>query len=188
MGDRSLRVMEQLGFDIPETVCPVCRRGEGHAFNCGLRGKRLARLEAERARAAELAALGGTAGGRPPVSSAGAGGSVPPAPALAPRPLRSEGEELALAGMARATQAEGRDWIERADNAIRALAASGAEFNSEDVRRLAGDPEHPNAMGGRFSVAARRGLILCVGRRKAERPTLHAHELRVWVGTGRRPR
>jgi hypothetical protein len=159
--------MEQLGFDIPETVCPVCRRGEGHAFNCGLRGKRLARLEAERARAAELAA------------------SAPP-PAPVRRPLRSEGEELALAGMARATQAEGRDWIERADNAIRALAASGAEFNSEDVRRLAGDPEHPNAMGGRFSVAARRGLILCVGRRKAERPTLHAHELRVWRGAGGR--
>lgn len=175
-------MMEQLGFDAPEIVCRSCRRSDGHAHSCGLPRAEREALEEQRRMAASLAAeaeewrAARHERPSPPMREPEQPVARPPAPAL------SEGQLRGLAGMARATAAEPLPWIQRADEAIARLAREGVEFTSEDVRRIAGDPEHPNAMGGRFNAAARRRLILCVGRRPAERPSLHGHELRVWRG------
>lgn len=99
----------------------------------------------------------------------------------------AEGEILKTNGMASADAAEGHEWKARADAAIAELAAGGKEFTAEDVRTRAGDPEHANAFGSRFLQAARRGLIICVGRRKSGRASLHAHEIRVWKGAETAP-
>lgn len=92
------------------------------------------------------------------------------------------GAELRDAGMALADGAEDDAWKRAADAAIRALAASGAEFGAEEVRALAGSPSRPNAFGARFNAAARSGLIRKVGYRKSSRPSLHAHPVAVWRG------
>jgi hypothetical protein len=73
-------------------------------------------------------------------------------------------------------------WIELADTVIARLASYGEPFSAEDVRRWAGDPVHPNAVGARFNAAARRGLIVPAGITKATRPDRHASLLRLWVG------
>src|SRR5690348_8431813 len=94
------------------------------------------------------------------------------------------GEELKTRGMELADASEGSEWKDRADAAIRSLAASGEEFTAEDVRARAGDPSRPNAFGARFSSAAKRGLIRRVGFRNSSRPTLHSHPVAVWRGQG----
>ena len=87
-------------------------------------------------------------------------------------------------GMAIAETAEAfhSGWIELADQVIARLASYGEPFSAEDVRRWAGDPVHPNAVGARFNAAARRGLIVKWGSVKATRPERHANEMRLWVG------
>jgi hypothetical protein len=76
--------------------------------------------------------------------------------------------------------AEGAIWKSKADAAIRFLIDSGEEFGADDVRRIAGDPRHPNAMGGRLLAASRKGLIVCVGRRQSTRAECHAHANPLW--------
>lgn len=95
---------------------------------------------------------------------------------------RAEGERRKQVGMERADAAEGSRWKEAADAAIAQLAASGQEFTAEDVREVAGDPEHFNAMGARFGAAAQAGLIRYVRHAPSSRPTLHRCAIRVWVG------
>jgi hypothetical protein len=73
-------------------------------------------------------------------------------------------------------------WVERADWTIRNLAARREPFSAEDVRRIAGDPVHPNAMGARINAAAKRGVIVKAGVVKASRTERHANEMRLWVG------
>lgn len=87
-------------------------------------------------------------------------------------------------GMARAALAVSGEWRDRAWQAIVDLADSGEEFTAQDVRDTAGEaPGHANAMGFLFTRARKLGLIRCIGRRTVDRPSLHGHELRVWVGT-----
>lgn len=98
----------------------------------------------------------------------------------------AEGELEKQRGMAVVDAAEPEDWKRRTDAAIASLASSGEPFTSEDVRAIAGDPDHPNAMGPRFAMAVRAGLIEPAGRTPARRPSLHAHRIQVWRGTGER--
>lgn len=97
-------------------------------------------------------------------------------------PLFDTGERRKAEGMALADAAEPGFWKDRADAAIKALAAEQREFTAEDVRKLAGDPTHANAMGARFSAAAKAGIITYVKHRKSTRPSLHACKVAVWVG------
>jgi hypothetical protein len=90
--------------------------------------------------------------------------------------------ELRDSGMALADQAEPSEWKQRADHAIEKLAWNAGQFTAEDVRRLAGDPTHPAAVGPRFQAAVRAGLIRCVGYTTGERPLSRARMLRVYVG------
>lgn len=86
-------------------------------------------------------------------------------------------------GMARADTAADGGWKARVDAAISDLAGKGFAFTAETVRAIAGDPpSHPNAMGARFNRASAAGLIVAVGFRESERPTLHRHPIRVWMG------
>lgn len=97
-------------------------------------------------------------------------------------PLFDTGERRKAEGMALADAAEPGFWRDRADAAIKALAAEQREFTAEDVRKLAGSPTHPNAFGSRFLAAARSGLIRKTGYRNSKRASLHAHPIAVWRG------
>ena len=97
-----------------------------------------------------------------------------------------DGELRKERGMAQADGAADPTWRTRLDLAIEYLAGIGDPFTAEDARGLAGDPpDHANAMGSRFSSAAKRGLIRSIGFRKATRPSLHTHVIREWVGTAK---
>jgi hypothetical protein len=88
-------------------------------------------------------------------------------------------------GMGRADSAEPLEWKQRADAAIKSLAASGARFTAEDVRRIAGDPSHPNALGARIFEAARKGQIRRVGTTRAQRVGRRMGTLAEWMGTAK---
>jgi len=94
------------------------------------------------------------------------------------------GPARAQRGMRLAETAEAihDDWVERADHAIWRLARGGVAFSAEDVRMLAGEPAHPNAMGARINAAARRGIIIKAGFVTASRPERRAGEQRLWRG------
>jgi hypothetical protein len=95
-----------------------------------------------------------------------------------------DGAHLRDAGVSRIDSAPDVDaWRFFADRAIEKLAAAGEPFDAEDVRELAGDPPHGNAMGARFLRAAKRGLITRAGFRQARRPSSHAHVNPTWRGT-----
>lgn len=90
--------------------------------------------------------------------------------------LRDEGMELVKSH----TPLSYRDQFERV---LKALAASGDEFTSEDVTAVVGQPpNHPNTVGALFNAAARRGLITKRGYRKSVRPRSHCHCIAVWAG------
>ena len=77
-------------------------------------------------------------------------------------------------------------WRQDVDHWIAHLAKSGAQFNADEVRKLAGDPPaflHPNAMGARFMAACRWGLIVRVGETQMTRRSSHARRTAVYVGT-----
>jgi hypothetical protein len=90
--------------------------------------------------------------------------------------------DLRDAGMALADSAEPSQWKLAADLAIEMLARGGDPFTAEDVRRLAGDPTHPNAMGPRLQAAVRGQVIQEVGYTTGERPLSRARVLRVYRG------
>ena len=76
------------------------------------------------------------------------------------------------------------EWMDAAHRALRELAASGSEFNADQLREKIGDPVRPNAMGAVFLQAVRSKLIEEVGYRKMTRPIGHAR--RTFVYRGRR--
>jgi hypothetical protein len=78
-------------------------------------------------------------------------------------------------------------WSERAAEVIRDFAASGEEFDPEDVRAVVGDPESPPAMGAAFLRASKAGLIEPVGISKSTRIQRHGGWARTWRGKTRRP-
>jgi hypothetical protein len=75
-----------------------------------------------------------------------------------------------------------RDWSDAALDAITRLAASGRQFDADDVRDLVGEPPSPAAMGAAFRAAARARLIRCVGFETSSRITRHGGLQRVWEG------
>ena len=92
------------------------------------------------------------------------------------------GRELRDEGIHRVDVSVDDLWKIRAEAAIYELAALMRPFTSEDVRARAGDPPKPNAMGGRFMSAARRGTIVRAGYSQATRAERHASALAQWVG------
>lgn len=75
------------------------------------------------------------------------------------------------------------EWANKATRVIIRLAATGILFTSEDVVDEVGLPPHPNATGGVFLRASKRGLIVWSGQlQKAKRDARHASMLRVWRG------
>ena len=98
-----------------------------------------------------------------------------------------EGWQLALTGMGLADGAESGDWKNRADATMEDLAASGRDFTSEDLISVVGMPSHPNAMGMRFVIAKRKGLIERVGWKNSSINRQHAHALGLWRGVKKKP-
>lgn len=103
----------------------------------------------------------------------------------------AEGQHRKRTGMARALSARD-EWRERARVAVRALAASGVPFTSEDVVARVGLPTGAvgtnanNAVGALVSAAARAGVIEPTGRLVASgRPSSHGATLREWRGVRR---
>ncbi len=75
------------------------------------------------------------------------------------------------------------DWKEAALAIIKAMASSGMTFHAEDVRGLVGDPpNHPNAFGAVFNVAAKTGLIIRIGDVMAKRDNAHARRISLYKG------
>jgi hypothetical protein len=80
-------------------------------------------------------------------------------------------------------------WRYSADAAIRYLCDEcllnrRANFTAEDVRVICGDPpNHPNAMGARFSAWTRAGLIERDALGNSQRPTSHAALMIYYVPT-----
>jgi len=92
------------------------------------------------------------------------------------------GTELRDRGVARVHENTPSEWVSRFDGVILSMASSGLEFSAEDVRGIAGDPPHPNAIGARFLSAVRRGWITRVGYKNATRYASHARALAVYRG------
>ena len=77
------------------------------------------------------------------------------------------------------------EYREKVEAAIRWLAEDGQEFNSDDVRAMAGDPPrgvHVNLVGALFVAAATSGLIKPVGFTHSTRLIGHGNWVRSWVG------
>lgn len=95
------------------------------------------------------------------------------------------GDALAQEGMNRATTASCPDAITQLDNLIAQHAASGKPFSSNDLRKHIPEGVRPNAIGGRFAQARRRGLIRPVDWVASTDPGTHSHPVRVWQGVAR---
>ncbi|WP_431889403.1 hypothetical protein [Nocardiopsis alba] len=95
------------------------------------------------------------------------------------------GEALAAEGMGRAVAASTPSGIERLDQLIAEHAATGEPFSANTIRDQIPEGVRPNAIGGRFRHAARRGLIRPVGYVASTDPGTHGHPVRVWQGVAR---
>lgn len=78
-------------------------------------------------------------------------------------------------------------WKDAADAAIARLARTGRPFTAEDLTDLVGMPPRHNAIGSRFTTAARAGLIEEIGYKQSTRAARHASRMLVWRGTNPRP-
>ena len=93
------------------------------------------------------------------------------------------GDALKDAGMATADRHADDGWKAAADDAIAALAATGAKFTAYDVAQAGvPEPDNPARWGPRFGAAARAGLIESVGYAPSRRPSVHASIAHVWRG------
>jgi hypothetical protein len=94
-----------------------------------------------------------------------------------------EGRRLRDEGMADALHASDVRWKAAAHTALADLAACGVEFTAEDLRARVGViAASPNALGALISGAARRGEIVHVGYRQAQRREAHGRDLKTWRG------
>lgn len=99
--------------------------------------------------------------------------------------LTDDGRRRQDAGQDAALHGSDVRWRAAAERVLADLAATGAPFDAEDVRRQVGTlASSPNAIGSLFSRAARAGLIVTVGYRVASRAERAGGLLRVWRGTG----
>ena len=92
--------------------------------------------------------------------------------------------QLRDSGIATVDRNTSQEWKDKADMAIRGLALSGQEFTSEQVRELAGNPDHQNCMGSRIMHAIKQGWIKRVGVTNATRKEAHSRLLPVYRGDG----
>jgi hypothetical protein len=94
-----------------------------------------------------------------------------------------EGRRRRDDGMRAALHSSDIGWKSAAESAIRELAATGLEFDAEDVRARVGViASSPQALGAFFNAARRAGTIEPVGYRTATRPERHGGLLRTWRG------
>lgn len=91
--------------------------------------------------------------------------------------LRDKGTEQAGSGLPVASLVS---WEQKARAAIAELIKVESNFTADDVRKIAGDPPTPNAMGAALRLACKRYWIRPVGVTTADRPSRHASLLRVW--------
>ena len=92
----------------------------------------------------------------------------------------AEGRRRRDEGIGEVDLAEGTIWKSKADAAIQFLTETGCDFTADDVRSMAGDPRHPNAMGARLLKASKGGLIKCVGIGQSTRAEAQARAVRIW--------
>jgi hypothetical protein len=95
------------------------------------------------------------------------------------------GRDLRDAGMVRVELAENAAYRARFLAAAEELASSGRHFTAETVTGIVGLPAHPNVVGALLNGLARRGEIVAVGYRQAQRTERHASRMLVWRGTTR---
>ncbi|MEX2275245.1 MAG: hypothetical protein WEA10_06755 [Actinomycetota bacterium] len=74
------------------------------------------------------------------------------------------------------------EWRAKAERAIEYLIRTGTDFSSDDIRRIAGDPPTPNALGAVFVNASKAGRIELVEYRRSQRLGRHAARVGVWRG------
>lgn len=93
-------------------------------------------------------------------------------------------EALRDEGMAVADSAVDDWWRSTADAGIAHLAASGRPFTADTLRAELGlpEPRSPRALGARFVVAARSGVIVKVGWRPSLRPSVRTSVVALWIG------
>lgn len=76
-------------------------------------------------------------------------------------------------------------WRMAAEEYLDVLATTGREFSADDLVEEVGTPPvtgSPNAIGGLFIAAIRRGLIVPVGYRRSTRKSRHGGVQRVYRG------
>lgn len=91
-------------------------------------------------------------------------------------------DALANEGIQRATEASHPDAITAVDALIARYAKAGEPFSANSIRGQLPEGIRPNAIGGRFREASRRGLIRPVGYVASTDPRTHGHPVRVWQG------
>lgn len=91
---------------------------------------------------------------------------------------------LAEIGMAAADAAQPDDWKDHVDRVITQMAKTGRPFTSDHVSAITGDSPTGSrgAMGARFRIASKAGLIRRVGYTPSLRPSVHGHDVKQWVG------
>lgn len=75
-------------------------------------------------------------------------------------------------------------WLDTAMQAVRAMAATGREFQAFDLVETYGvpDPDHANRWGALLNRAAREGLIVPVAAAPSRRPATARSLTRTWRG------
>ncbi len=92
------------------------------------------------------------------------------------------GEQAKTAGIELIAE-HNEDWLECAIATVARLAKNGSTFSVDELRLLVDNPpNHANAWGAVFSIAARQGLIERVGYQKSTTPSAHARVVAVWRG------
>jgi hypothetical protein len=89
-----------------------------------------------------------------------------------------------LAGRGQAEHNADDWWLSTAMQAVRAMAATGREFQAFDLAEIYGTPEpdHANRWGALLTRAAREGVIVSVGAAPSRRPSTARSLTRTWRG------
>lgn len=81
-------------------------------------------------------------------------------------------------------QGEKADWMQDAAEAIDALAARSAKydttFTADDLRKMIGEPGHPNWTGTAFSAARQNRVIEMAGFTTSTAKSRHRGVIRTW--------
>lgn len=100
-------------------------------------------------------------------------------------------EQLAL-GLERAEKgtqrviANNEEYSAKAQSWVRSLP-KGYQIDALVLRKVVGDPPHPNLIGAIFRELAKNKIITKLGYRKSPRPERHAAEIRFYERTGVAP-